>query len=152
VHRATGAPSGMEDELSPDGGLAGYTEVALGVVRALVTNRPAVLYLNTANRGTLPFLEDDTVVEVACAVDASGIRPLPTGAWTLHEQGLISLVKDAEQTTIAATEARWPELAVHALSRHPLVPSLAVARTLFERYRAALLELQAHFDRSRVVV
>ena len=145
VHRATGAPGGSEEDLPPDGGLAGYTHVALGAVHALVTGRPAVLFLNTRNRGTLPFLDDQAVVEVPCLVDGSGVRPLPSGAWTLHEQGLVSLVKDAERATISAAETRSRALAVRALALHPLVASVGAASRMLDRYLALLPELREHF-------
>jgi 6-phospho-beta-glucosidase len=145
VHRATGAPTGTEDDVPADGGLGGYTAVAIAAVRALVTGAPAVLYLNTVNRGAIPFLDDAAVVEVACSVDAGGVRPLATSGWTLHEQGLISLVKDAERAAIEAAATGSPARAVRALALHPLVGSLPTAKTLFDRYRAALPELRDHF-------
>ena len=125
---------GSEADLPPDGGLAGYTGVALGVVRALVTGEPATLVLNTANRGAVPFLDDSAVVEVPCRVDRSGVAPLPTTAWSLHEQGLISLVKDCERTAIAAARTGSRELALRALGLHPLVASTAAAAAILERH------------------
>jgi 6-phospho-beta-glucosidase len=140
---ASGAPQGSEDALPPDGGLGGYTAVALGVVRALVTGKPATIVLNTANRGAVPFLDDAAVVEVPCTVDGKGVRPLSSPAWTLHEQGLVSLVKDAERTTIAASAAGSRALARRALALHPLVSSVQAASTLLDRYCSAFPELDA---------
>lgn len=145
MHRATAAPGGSEDDLPPDGGLAGYTSVALAVVRALVTGRRAELVLDTANRGALPFLDEHAVVEVPCAVDAGGVRALPSSPWTLHEQGLVSLVKDAERAAIEAAARRSRSLAVRALALHPLVSSVGVAEQLFDRYLAELPDLRRHF-------
>jgi 6-phospho-beta-glucosidase len=140
---ASGARDGSEDELPPDGGLGGYTGVALGVVRALVTGTPATIVLDTANRGAVPFLDDTAVVEVPCVVDDKGVRPLNSSAWTLHEQGLVSLVKDAERMTIAASAAGSRALALRALALHPLVSSVQAAAALLDRYCSAFPELAA---------
>jgi 6-phospho-beta-glucosidase len=70
---------------------------------------------------------------VPCRVDAEGVRPLPSSPWTLHEQGLISLVKDAERATIEAARTRSRAQAVRALALHPLVGSVGAAREILER-------------------
>ncbi|MBW3593385.1 MAG: 6-phospho-beta-glucosidase, partial [Actinobacteria bacterium] len=95
VENAAGAETGAVGDVPPDGGLGGYTGVALGVVRALVGGRAETLVLNTPNGGAVPFLDENAVVEVPCVVDGAGVRALPSSGWTLHEQGLVSLVKDA---------------------------------------------------------
>jgi 6-phospho-beta-glucosidase len=125
--------AGSEEDLPSDAGLAGYTGVALGAVRALLTGQPDVLVLNAPNRGAIPFLDDRAVVEVPCRVDADGVRTLPSSGWTLHEQGLISLVKDAERATIEAARRRSRAQAVRALALHPLVGSVSAATEILER-------------------
>ena len=145
VSGAAGADTGTEDDVPADGGLAGYTGVALGVVRALVSGRAATLVLNTGNGGVVPFLDDHAVVEVPCVVDGAGIRPQPSSEWTLHEQGLVSLVKDAERATIAAAASRSRPLAVRALALHPLVASADAASRMLDRYLALLPELRRTF-------
>ena len=145
VSGAAGADTGTEDDVPADGGLAGYTGVALGVVRALVSGRAAALVLNTGNGGVVPFLDDHAVVEVPCVVDGAGIRPQPSSEWTLHEQGLVSLVKDAERATIAAAASRSRPLAVRALALHPLVASADAASRMLDRYLALLPELRRTF-------
>jgi 6-phospho-beta-glucosidase len=115
-------------------------------VRALVTGAPTTLVLNTANRGAIPFLDDEAVVEVPCVVDNAGIRPIASSPWTLHEQGLISLVKDAERATVAAAEARSRSLAVRALALHPLVSSVEAASTMLDRYVERLPALRRTFE------
>lgn len=143
AHAARGSDGGSEDDLPPDGGLAGYTGVALGVVRALTGGGAARLVLNTANRGAIPFLDDAAVVEVPCVVDRVGVQPEASSAWTLHEQGLVSLVKDAERATIAASAAGSRSLAVRALALHPLVASLDAAQAIVERHCALFPSLGA---------
>ena len=53
----------------------GYEQVALALMRAIAHDERTTLILNVRNRGTLPILDDDAVVEVPCVVDADGARP-----------------------------------------------------------------------------
>ena len=51
--------------------------------------------LNVANRGALPGLDDEAVVEIGCAVAESGPAALPVTALPLHALGLVQSVKAA---------------------------------------------------------
>jgi 6-phospho-beta-glucosidase len=111
-----------------------------------VTGTPATIVLDIANRGAVPFLDDTAVVEVPCVVDSTGVQPQISSAWTLHEQGLVSLVKDAERMTIAASAAGSRALALRALALHPLVSSVQAAAALLDRYCSAFPELAARLQ------
>ena len=52
--------------------LSGYDRIALMTISAIAGNTGAVIPLDLPNRGTLPFLEDEDIVEVPCVVDANG--------------------------------------------------------------------------------
>ena len=54
----------------------GYEAEALAVLEAIALNTRRVLILNTANRTSLPFLDDRAVVEVPCVVGAAGPQPI----------------------------------------------------------------------------
>src|SRR3954447_7949642 len=60
------------------------------------------------------------------------------GAVPAHARALVGTMKDVERTTIDAALMGSRELAVRALSLHPLVPSVRVAREIFDGYRARL--------------
>ena len=49
-------------------------EYAAGIVNALVTGEPYVVYGNVPNTGLIPGLPDGTCVEVPCVVDRTGVR------------------------------------------------------------------------------
>ena len=57
--------------------LSGYDRIALMTISAIAGNTGAVIPLNLPNRGTLPFLADDDIVEVPCTVDATGPHARP---------------------------------------------------------------------------
>jgi 6-phospho-beta-glucosidase len=112
----------------------GYEKVALALMRALARDERATLILNVRNRGALPVLDSEAVVEVPCVVDASGAHPVPAGPLPAHAAGLVSAVKAVEREVLAAAESGSRTTAVKAFALHPLVDSVNVARRLLERY------------------
>ena len=68
--------TGSAPRIKPDWAeLSGYDRIALITIRAIVKNQGAIIPLNVANRGTLPFLDPEDIVEVPCRVDANGPQP-----------------------------------------------------------------------------
>ena len=124
---------------------AGYESEAMAVLEAIALNSRQVLILNTANRSSLPFLDERAVVEVPCVVGRAGPVPLAIGQVPAHARALVETMKDVERTTIDAALLGSRELAVKALSLHPLVPSVTTARSIFDGYRERLPALQEAF-------
>ncbi len=139
---AAGDPS--EHDADANGG---YENEAMAVLEAIALNTRAVLILNTANRSSLPFLDERAVVEVPCVVGRAGPVPVAIGQVPAHARALVDTMKDVERTTIDAALLGSRELAVKALSLHPLVPSVRVAREIFDGYRERLPALQEAFPR-----
>jgi 6-phospho-beta-glucosidase len=134
---------GGADREEEDGG--GYEGEAMAVVDAIANNTRATLICNTANRSALPFLDANAVVEVPSIVGAAGPQPVAVGPVPDHAQALVQSIKAVERATIEAALTGSPALAVKALALHPLVPSVNVAREIFEGYRERLPELQERF-------
>jgi len=125
------AGDGHEHEIDENGG---YEGEAMAVLEAIANNTRAVLVLNTANRSSLPFLDDRAVVEVPCIVGRSGPVPVAMGEVAPHARALVETMKDVERTTIDAALSGSRREAIKALALHPLVPSVATAREIFEEY------------------
>ena len=123
---------GASDEDWDDVG--GYEAEAIAVVEAIAGNEDRVLILNTANRSSLPFLDERAVVEVPCVVGRAGAIPTAVGDVPAHARALIETIKEVERTTIRAALEGSRALAVRALALHPLVPSVTVARRIFGEY------------------
>jgi 6-phospho-beta-glucosidase len=136
--------AGDESEHDHDAN-AGYESEAMAVLEAIALNSRAVLILNTANRSSLPFLDERAVVEVPCVVGRAGPVPLAIGQVPAHAKALVETMKDVERTTIDAALLGSRELAVKALALHPLVPSVTTAREIFDGYRERLPALQEAF-------
>jgi 6-phospho-beta-glucosidase len=62
------------------------------------------------------------------------VTPTAVGDVPAHARALIETIKDVERTTIRAALERSRALAVRALALHPLVPSVNVARRIFDAY------------------
>ncbi len=136
---ATG--SGERDQEDLDGG--GYDRVALQLMRAIARDEATTLVLNVPNRGTLPGLDTDAVVEVPCSVDARGWRPHPVDPLDPHALGLVTTMKAVERTTVEAALSASRATATRALALHPLVGSVTVARGILDAQLATLPELRS---------
>ena len=138
------ARSAAGDHAEPEAG-GGYESEAMAVLEAMALNTRAVLILNTANRTSLPFLDQRAVVEVPSVVGRAGPVPLAAGEVPVHARALIELMKEVERTTIDAALTGSTALAVKALALHPLVPSVSVAREILDGYRRRLPALAEAF-------
>ncbi|UNZ21526.1 6-phospho-beta-glucosidase [Streptomyces sp. 891-h] len=115
----------QRDSCDLDGG--GYDRVALALMRAISRNERTTLILNVRNRGAVPGLDGDAVVEVPCLVDAGGARPLAAGPVAPDQLGLMLQLKAVERSTIEAAVDHSPRAALRALALHPLVDSVHAA-------------------------
>ena len=132
------------DEADLAGG--GYEQVALQVMRALLTGRPAELILNVRNGPTVAALPEDAVIEVPAIVDASGARALPTAAPSEHQLGLMAAVKSVERDTIRAAVHGDRDAALRAFAFHPLVDSFHAAAKVLAGYEDAFPDLRASWS------
>ncbi|WP_030210549.1 6-phospho-beta-glucosidase [Streptomyces sp. NRRL S-87] len=130
---AAGAGERAESDLES----GGYERVALALMRAVARDERTTLILNVANRGTLAALDAEAVIEVPCLVDANGAHPLAVDPLPYHAVGLVTAVKAVERAVLAAAASGSRAEAVKAFALHPLVDSVAVARTLLDGYAAA---------------
>lgn len=115
----------------------GYEGLATAVMVAGVRRLRMPLIVDTRNRGAIPDLRDDDVVEVTCMVDHHGAHPIAQGHLPSHALELLEPLKAYERLTVeAAVEGSYAK-AHRALAVHPLVGSEALARDLLDAYLAA---------------
>ncbi|MGP3973868.1 6-phospho-beta-glucosidase [Streptomyces sp. 8N114] len=123
----------QRDSCDLDGG--GYDRVALALMRAIARNERTTLILNVRNRGAVPGVDADAVVEVPCLVDAGGARPLATGPVAPDQLGLMLQLKAVERSAIEAATANSRRAALRALALHPLVDSVHAAERVLDAAR-----------------
>ena len=118
-------------------GAAGYERIALDVMSAIHNNELRVMPVDVANRGAIQDLDSDTAVEVPCAIDSNGARPLAAGRLPEQVRKLLLQVKDYERITVEAALQGSRSLAIDALTVNPLVERRDLAGKLVDAYQAA---------------
>ncbi|MFF7040446.1 6-phospho-beta-glucosidase [Streptomyces massasporeus] len=121
-------------ELLAKRGGAFYSEAAVDLAAALLGGGGSPYQVvNTHNRGTLPFLPDDAVIEVQAAVGAKGASPLPVPPVDPLYAGLMAGVTAYEDLALQAALHGGRDRVFRALLSHPLVGQYAYAETLTDR-------------------
>jgi 6-phospho-beta-glucosidase len=134
VHYADPDLDHKPPELSQRGG-AHYSEAAAALMADLISDAGSVHVVNTPNRGAIPGLGDDVVVEVSAEVGAGGVRPLPVAPLRPDVDALVRTVKDAELLTVAAAVDGDEDAAMRALVTNPLGPSMSQAPAVWKRLK-----------------
>jgi 6-phospho-beta-glucosidase len=121
-------------ELLARRGGAYYSEAAVDLAAALLGGGGSPYQVvNTYNRGTLPFLPDDAVIEVQAAVNSKGPAPLPVPAVDPLYAGLMANVTAYEDLALEAALRGGRDRVFRALLAHPLVGQYAYADTLTDQ-------------------
>jgi 6-phospho-beta-glucosidase len=121
-------------ELSERGG-AYYSEAAAALMADLVAGAGTVHVVNTPNRGAIPGLADDVVVEVSARVGVGDVTPLPVGPLRPDVDALIRTMKDFELLTVEAAVHGDEEAALRALVTNPIGPPMSQAPAVWKRLR-----------------
>lgn len=116
---------------------SGYERIAMLVLQALHSQRPAVIPLTVRNQNALEDLEEDDAVELPCRVSSDGVQALSVGRTPDVVLPLLRQVKEYERLTVRALVDRSPEIAVAALVKNPLVASPELARQVMTEYAQA---------------
>ncbi|MEV5346877.1 6-phospho-beta-glucosidase [Streptomyces achromogenes] len=115
-------------------GGAFYSEAAVDLAAALLGGGGSPYQVvNTLNRGTLPFLPDDAVIEVQAAVGPDGPVPLPVPPLDPLFSGLIANVTAYEDLALDAALRGGRDRVFRALLAHPLIGQYAYADALTDR-------------------
>ncbi|HET7029118.1 MAG TPA: hypothetical protein VFI34_01300 [Candidatus Limnocylindrales bacterium] len=148
-HYMEEAWTGREDEMESivaARGAGDYGRLALNLVDGLHGDGYKVMILDVPNRSSLPFLDEEAIVEVPCVISRGGVVPAAIGTVPLDAQGLIVAVRAAERTAIEAALSGSRAMAIKALALHPLVPSVEVAGRILDGYLAGQPVLAERFS------
>lgn len=129
-------------------GGGGYSDVAIGFIKAVHNNIDTSMVVNVPNNGAIKFLPDDAVIETTCLVNRHGVKPLhvteiPSMCW-----GLISEVKNYEQLAVEAAVEGDVRKAKLALLAHPLVRQYDLVEKLLPELLEANKEYLPQFKLS----
>ncbi|MFG2787179.1 6-phospho-beta-glucosidase [Streptomyces sp. NPDC048419] len=121
-------------ELLAKRGGAYYSEAAVDLAAALLGGGGSPYQVvNTYNRGTLPFLPDDAVIEVQAAVGSKGALPLAVPAVDPLYAGLMANVTAYEDLALEAALRGGRDRVFRALLAHPLIGQYAYADALTDQ-------------------
>jgi 6-phospho-beta-glucosidase len=119
-------------ELLDHRGGAFYSEAAAQLIASLNDGLGDVQVVDTYNRGALPDLPDDVVVEVPARITRDGPQPVPTAPLAPEMHGLVEQARAYEELTIEAARTGDRDVAARALLANPLVGSWELAEPLLE--------------------
>jgi 6-phospho-beta-glucosidase len=111
-----------------------HADMMIGMLSAIAQDSRSIYIVNVPNRGSMPELPYDKIVEVPAVVDASGAHPLAVGNMPASVRGLVQAVAAYEELTVKAALEGSQADALGALTCHPLVPSREVAKRLLDSY------------------
>ncbi|GAA2929775.1 6-phospho-beta-glucosidase [Streptomyces mexicanus] len=115
-------------------GGAYYSEAAVDLAAALLGGGGSPYQVvNTHNKGTLPFLPDDAVIEVQAAVGPKGPSPLPVAPLDPLYAGLVANVTAYEDLALQAALHGGRDRVLRALLAHPLIGQYAYAEALTDQ-------------------
>ncbi|WP_055490055.1 6-phospho-beta-glucosidase [Streptomyces sp. TP-A0356] len=115
-------------------GGAYYSEAAVDLAAALLGGGGSPYQVvNAYNKGTLPFLPDDAVIEVQAAVGPHGPTPLPVPEVDPLYAGLMANVTAYEELALSAALRGGRDRVFRALLAHPLIGQYAYADTLTDQ-------------------
>ena len=118
--------------LSQRGG-AFYSEAAVALLASLTAGTGDVQVVNLLNRGTLPFLADDAVIEVPAVIGTAGAEPVPVAPLDPVMRGLVAHVSAYEELALDAALRGGRDRVAAALLAHPLVGQYELAGRLADR-------------------
>lgn len=117
-------------QLEERGG-AYYSDAAINLMRAIYNNTKELQIVNVKNNGIIPELANDAAIEIKCVISADGAHPVQLiDEVPLEILGLIQVVKNYETLAVKAAVNGDYQAGLHALSIHPLVGSVTLARKI----------------------
>ncbi|MCY3833668.1 MAG: glycoside hydrolase family 4 [Chloroflexi bacterium] len=113
---------------------------ATDVIENMVGGLGQPFYINTANRGAVTNMADDTFLELLCDVDMEGARPRPVGEMPRGLRGLNEQILDTHELTAEAIVKADYSLLRRAMMTDPLSNSIADADAILRELLAAQRE------------
>jgi alpha-galactosidase len=128
---ASGWNAGVVEEARREG-VHHHGEFAAPIIDCVVTGVPRIVYGNVRNDGLIDNLPFDACVEVACAVDRNGVRPLRYGTLPSACAALNTVQVNVQRLTVEAAMEGDRDLVHAAVALDPLTSSVATLPEIHE--------------------
>jgi 6-phospho-beta-glucosidase len=119
------------EQLSKRGG-AYYSDAACEAMMSIYSNKNTCMVVSTVNRGAVPDLPADCVVEVSANLSGKGALPLAFGHLEAPEAGWLQLMKNMELGICKAAVTGNYGLLLNTVFMNPLVASGATAKQVVD--------------------
>lgn len=123
-------------QLAERGG-AHYSDAACEAIASIYADKRTHMVVSTLNRGAVPDLPTDHVVEVSAQVGAAGAIPLTFGHFQPAERGWLQLMKNMELVIDEAAVTGDYGLALQAFTMNPMIRSGQNAKDLLDEMLVA---------------
>jgi len=119
------------EELNKRGG-AYYSDTACECISAIYNDKKCHMVVSTQNKGAIPCLDPDSIVEVSCIISSNGAEPLAWGRMKPAEKGWLQLMKAMEECTIEAAFSGDYGMALEAFTLNPLIRGGSEAKKVLD--------------------
>ncbi len=107
------------------------------IIESMWSGKLKKFYINTANNGAVPNMQDDAYVEIPCVVDMNGVRPLPFGPIPRPVYGFMQRVLDEHELAVEAAVTFDRKTLLQAFLASMVTVSIPDARACMEQMLAA---------------
>lgn len=116
----------------------GTSDHATDIIESMWGDLGKRFFVNTRNRGAVPNMASDAILELRSDIDMGGINPRPAGEIPAGILGMTRLVLDTHELTALAATTYDRDVLLRALCTDPIVGNLTDARAVM----ADLLEAE----------
>lgn len=124
------------EQLTKRGGTY-YSDAACETINAIYNNKQTPIVVSTENRGSVPDLPADSIVEVMSYVGQAGAMPVAYGHLPAAQRGWLQLMKAMEECIIEAAITGDYGTLLEAFTINPLVTSGASAKRMMDEMLVA---------------
>lgn len=124
------------EELSKRGG-AFYSDAACECISAIYNNKGIHMVVSTKNKGAIPCLNADAIVEVSSIISAKGAEPIAWGEMGAFERGQLQIMKAMEECTIEAALSGDYGMVLQAFTINPLIQKGVKAKQVLDELLVA---------------
>lgn len=105
---------------------------ATDIVEAMVSGETKEYYINTANRGAVPNMNDDAFLELKCFVNCKGIFPQKISEMPRGVRGLSEALLDSHELAVKAAVECDRDILLRAMLTDPLINSIEDAKAIMD--------------------
>lgn len=125
-------PDGLEKR-----GGAYYSDTACECINSVYNNKNSIMVVSTKNKGAIPCLDVESIVETSSIISNLGAEPIAWGKISPAEKGWLQVMKAMEECVIEAALNGDYGMALQAFTLNPLIKSGMEAKLVLDELLVA---------------